>query len=298
MQAEACATIAPRVQAEKNIKTLRSFIPLVPLLLLLGIAALVVVGYTRWPTGSASGIDALGSSPTTQPTTQFVYRIATFNMHSGYGEDDVYNLNRTIASVKDAEFCVLNEVRGKLFGQPANQAEELGQATAHRWLYLPSERRLWHDDFGNGLITRLPIIHWVRCPLPTEPQHGGYRNATIVEVLFGNRPVQILCTHIDRSRDQPTQLKMILRLFDSLKSPSILAGDLNADADHPDIQALLALPGVHDCLEEGTHKGKGRIDWILSRGLVTVAAGQIANGASDHPLYWADLKIDATTPDP
>jgi endonuclease/exonuclease/phosphatase family metal-dependent hydrolase len=214
-------------------------------------------------------------------------------MHSGVGEDDVYNLNRTIQSVRDTDLCALNEVRGRLRGEPPNQAEELARATGRAWLYLPSERRFWHEDFGNGLITRLAIREWVRTPLPTDPSHGGLRNATILRAEFGGREVQILLTHIDRAKDQAGQIRMVARLFDSLAEPSMLLGDLNADSDNPEVRSLVGRPGVHDCITEGGGAARGRIDWILARGLKTVVGGQIQNGASDHPLYWVDVSIVA-----
>jgi endonuclease/exonuclease/phosphatase family metal-dependent hydrolase len=251
------------------------------------------MGYLRWPIGSASGENASGPLPTL-PQGKSVFRIGTLNMHSGIGEDDVYNLNRTIDAVRGTDFCALNEVRGRLFSQPANQAQELAQATGCAWLFFPSERRLWHDDFGNGVLTRLPIKHWVRTPLPTEPHHGGFRNVTVLRVELGSQTVQVLITHIDRDADQPNQIRLITRLFDSLQQPSLLLGDLNASSDNPEIAALLALPGVHDCLGEATGHYRGRIDWILSRGLKTTGGNEIKNGASDHPMYWVD--VTATPP--
>jgi endonuclease/exonuclease/phosphatase family metal-dependent hydrolase len=257
-------------------------------LVILGAIALALVGNMRSSTGPASGQGTFGSLPSL-PAGKIVFRIGTFNMHSGIGEDDVYNLNRTIEAVRDTDFCALNEVRGRFSGVPRNQAEELAQATHRAWLYLPSERRFWHEDFGNGLITRLPIREWVRTPLPIKPSHGGLRNATIARVELGNREVQILLTHIDRSRDQANQIQMVSRLFDALAEPSMLVGDLNADSENPEVKNLLHRAGIHDCITEGTGRAGGRIDWILARGVKTVAGGQIQNGASDHPLYWVDV---------
>lgn len=247
-----------------------------------------VAGNLRTSTGPASGAGCAGTLPNVA-ANQSVFRIGTFNMHSGVGEDDVYNLHRTIDSVRDTDVCALNEVRGRFSGEPRNQAQELAQATNHAWLYLPSERRFWHDDFGNGLITRLPIREWVRIPLPTDPSHGGLRNASILRVEFGSREVQILMTHIDRSRDQPGQLRMVARLFDSLAQPAMLLGDLNADSDNAEVKNLLSRPGVHDCITEAKGQPRNRIDWILAKGLKTVDGGQIASGASDHPMYWVDV---------
>jgi endonuclease/exonuclease/phosphatase family metal-dependent hydrolase len=261
-------------------------------LTIVAVLSVLLAGNVRSSTGPASGQGCGGTLPDL-PASKSVFRIATFNMHSGVGEDDVYNLNRTIQSVRDTDLCALNEVRGRLRGEPPNQAEELARATGRAWLYLPSERRFWHEDFGNGLITRLAIREWVRTPLPTDPSHGGLRNATILRAEFGGREVQILLTHIDRAKDQAGQIRMVARLFDSLAEPSMLLGDLNADSDNPEVRSLVGRPGVHDCITEGGGAARGRIDWILARGLKTVVGGQIQNGASDHPLYWVDVSIVA-----
>lgn len=281
------ATSASPSHGERSVRRRRLWARLV-IVVVAGAVAVFVAGNMRASTGPASGDGCLGTLPTL-PADKAVFRVGTLNMHSGVGEDDVYNLRRTIDAVRDTDFCALNEVRGRLSGEPRNQAQELAQATGRAWLYLPSERRFWHDDFGNGLITCLPVEEWVRTPLPTEPQHGGLRNATVARVEFGARVVQVLLTHIDRSRDQSNQIRMITRLYDSLAEPSVLLGDLNADSTNADVRALLSRPGLHDCIAEATGNARDRIDWILARGLQTRGGGIIRNGASDHPLYWVDL---------
>ena len=248
-------------------------------------------GFQRWSTGSANGEGQSGLLPAPD-SSKSIFRIGTFNMHSGVGEDDVFNLSRTIDSVRDTDVCGLNEVRGRFSGQPQNQAQELAEATNHAWIYLPTERRFWHDDFGNGVITRLPVIDWCRFPLPIEPSHGGLRNATLLHVRFGATIASLVVTHIDRSRDQTNQLKMIRQFYDSLKSPSLLLGDLNADSSNPQVKSILALPDIHDCITEGGGQPDNRIDWILSRGFKSIHGGEIKNGASDHPMYWVDLQPD------
>jgi endonuclease/exonuclease/phosphatase family metal-dependent hydrolase len=258
------------------------------------VAALLVWfwGYLRLPVGPATGDGYSGTLPT-KPADRKTFRVATFNMHSGVGEDDVFNLGRTIDSVRDADLCGLQEVRGFLYGPFANQAQQLGEATNHAWLFAPTERRYWHDEFGNGVLTRLRIENWVRIPLPIEPVHSGRRNAVILRVDFGGNIVPVLITHIDREKDQTNQLKMVTRLFESLQSPSLLLADLNAEAKNPEVKTLLSVPGVHDCISESSPVAESheRIDWILSRGFKTVGGGHIQNGASDHPLYWVDLEL-------
>jgi endonuclease/exonuclease/phosphatase family metal-dependent hydrolase len=273
-----------------------------PALLLSVLIALTwLYGYLRFPTGSDSGVGVSGTLPTTRPAaTPGVFRVATFNMHSGVGEDDVFNLDRTTSSVRDTDICGLNEVDGSYFGPPTNQAQELADRTGHAWLFAPTQRRYWREDFGNGFLTRLPVQNWVRIPLPTAPKRSGWRNMVILRVDFGGTLVPVIVTHIDRESDHDNQVRMVARLFDSLQSPALLLADLNASQHNPEVSALLALPGVHDCLADGglNIDAEGRIDWIIARGFHTLRSGQIqgtaiGERASDHPLYWADVRIAA-----
>jgi endonuclease/exonuclease/phosphatase family metal-dependent hydrolase len=271
-----------------------------PLLLIVGLLALTwLYGYVRFPTGTESGQGVSGTLPTTRPAASpGVFRVATFNIHSGVGEDDVFNLDRTTASVRDTDICGLNEVEGSYSNPPMNQAQELADRTGHASLFFPTQHRYWREDFGNGFITRLPVQNWVRIPLPTAPARSGWRNMAIIRVEFGGTIVPVIVTHIDRETDHDNQVRMVARLFDSLQSPSLLLADLNASQHNPEVKALLALPGVHDCLADAGLKtdAAGRIDWIIARGLQTVRGGQIQGAAigdraSDHPLYWADVRI-------
>lgn len=264
------------------------------LLLTLGIMLTWLYGYTRWPTGPASGEGVMGTLPTVPPG-KTIFRVATFNMHSGVGDDDVFNIHRTIDQVREPDVCALQEVRGYWRGPVSNQAQLLADATGHGWLFCPTERQYWHDEFGNGLLTRLPVENWVRVPLPIEPVHSGRRNVAIARIRFGQRLVPVVFAHIDREKDQANQLMMVWRLFESLQSPSLLLADLNAEAKNAQVRELLSIEGVHDCIAESSadSESHGRIDWILARGFKTVTGGHLQNGASDHPLYWADVELNS-----
>ena len=284
-------TPAPQIEATRPARPKGGRRALGAFVVLAAVAlGIFLYGEHRFSTGPATGEGSSGTFPAIPPN-KTVFRVGTFNMHSGIGEDDVYNLSRTIDSVRETDLCALNEVRGRLFAHPQNQAEEIAQSVQSGWIYLPSERRFWHDDFGNGILTRLPVKDWIRLPLPTDPVHGGLRNATLLDVDFAGRLVHVLVTHIDRKQDQPNQLRFVTRLFDSLQPPSLLLGDLNADSDNHEIQALLALPNVNDCIGQATGQPRNRIDWILSRGFHTTGGEVVQKHASDHPMYWVDLEL-------
>jgi endonuclease/exonuclease/phosphatase family metal-dependent hydrolase len=85
---------------------------------------------------------------------------------------------------------------------------------------------------------------------------------------------------------------VVIARFLALPEPAVLLGDLNSDANDPLIRGLLSTPGVCDAVgpKPGPNRAE-RIDWIIARGLRPVDAGIRDNGASDHPLVWAELEL-------
>ena len=143
------------------------------------------------------------------------------------------------------------------------------------------------------MLSSLPVTSWQRIPLPRAGSHT-YRNAVLTTIEVGGRPVHVLLTHLD-SRDvarRQEQLRTVGELFLSLSAPAVLMGDLNTPPDDPQLGRLLSAPGVSDAVAQGMPAiSWQRIDWILTRGLRSVSAGCEDSGASDHPLYWAELEI-------
>ena len=69
-------------------------------------------------------------------------------------------------------------------------------------------------------------------------------------------------------------------------------GDLNSEANDPDLKLVLSAPGVVDALREGLGDGTPpHIDWILVRGAKVLDAGLTPTGPSDHPHVWAEIIV-------
>lgn len=265
---------------------------------LLPMASLVIVGVIwhgadRTSSGPAIGEKLCGTA--TQPATQpFKIRVATFNIHSGIGPDGKYDLDRTAQELRGVDLIALNEVRGPDWRGRTDQAEGLGQQLKMPWLFAPTERQWWHDHFGNGVLTSLPVSQWLRIPLPCS-RGKGHRNALLLTVQTGDRPLHVLITHIDRSTDREAQLQSIAALFLSLAEPAILMGDLNSTAADPELIRLCQIPGITDTV--AIHRpleSAGRIDWIITRGLRCTNSGTQDTAASDHPVVWAELELPAS----
>lgn len=229
------------------------------------------------------------------PSSSDVLRVATFNIHSGRGRDRRFDLARTAAVFSTPpDLLGLNEVRGtwhESLGR--DQGAELGQRWGMQSAFVPTERRWWHDHFGNAILTRLPITQIHRLPL-AGLRGKAFRTATLVQFEFQNRSVQLLSVHVDSQSDRERQLQAVLSLFTGLQAPVILMGDLNSDREDPQLKSLLEWPDVVDPLKDAPGGARGRlpIDWILARGFRSRSGQFIDNEASDHPAAVAELEFE------
>jgi endonuclease/exonuclease/phosphatase family metal-dependent hydrolase len=273
----------------------------------IGVIALVLApilwsGSRRTPSGPAEGtaLSMPTLDETTTPATPHAVVsetsglvVTSYNIHGGRGTDRVRDLERIADNVRGAQLIGLNELHRMNPFSSSNQAEQLGAELGMPWLFAPTERKWWYHDFGNGLLTSLRVSHWQRIPL-SRNYGKSFRNVVLVAVEYRGRTIQVLVTHLDRSddRERSAQVRAVGDLFSSLAEPAILMGDLNSDATDPQIQRLLAMPGVDSPLYQARGSEAPRtIDWIFTRGLLTLDAGLEASVASDHPRVWARLEL-------
>jgi endonuclease/exonuclease/phosphatase family metal-dependent hydrolase len=264
----------------------------------LAVGAVIAASSVRTSTGPAAGSAFHGSAAPVSRTSQVPQsrprlRVGIFNIHGGRGPDHVRDLSRTAECLREIDLVGMNEVLGPKLWWHTDQCQQLGELLDTRWLFAPTESRWWDGSFGNGLLCRLPVTAWQRIPLPRAGAHT-HRNVVFSTIDVDGHAVHALLTHLD-SRDperRREQLRTVGELFLSLAAPAILFGDMNTLPGDPQLQRLLDTPGVVDAVAAGmTEPPPRRIDWILTRGLRTIAAGCEDRSASDHPLYWADLEI-------
>ena len=268
------------------------------LVALLASAAIYWPGSQKRPTATAVGNSLHGQSRVDSPASERgdparSFRIATFNIHGARGADGTFDFERTARQLAGYDLVGLNEVHGGSLWARVDQAEQLGTRLGLAWLFAPTERRWGRDDFGNGLLCRRADVPWQRIPL-AKTSSRSHRNFIWARLTVGDRTVNVLVTHLERgdTDDRHKQLRSLGELFLALAGPTVLMGDLNSAADDPELQRLLAAPGVRDALAERQIQSPTRIDWILVRGLTVLDAGLVDQGASDHPLAWAELEVD------
>ncbi len=262
---------------------------LICLLVLLVTGAVLVGGGYRATTGPAEGASLSGQAQKTS-TKARSFRIGTFNIDGGRGVDGKVDLDRTAKSLQQLDFIGLNEVHGFFGNDLSNQAQAIAGTLHLPYLWVPAERQWWHESFGNAILTNLPTTQWRRVPLPSRP-FSASRNYLLTSVTWNGRPIQILTTHTDWKAGGEEQFEIVGKVFMSLPTPAVLMGDLNCPESDAKIRQLMTTPGVEEAIDSVVGPQPKRVDWIFLRGLTTLDAGVVDTGASDHPAYWAQVKL-------
>lgn len=255
------------------------------------VGAVTWYGSNRQPVDATEPIMLRGAIPS--PANDGQLRIGTFNIHGGRGPDLPTDLEATAAVLgrEPLDLVGLYEVHGSF---TTDQARELGDRVNMASVFAGTERRWWHDHFGNGLLIGGPVREVVRIPLPGS-RGKAFRNALLTTFDAEGSTVRVLSAHLDTQIDRERQLAVVIELFRSLKAPAVLMGDLNCETDHPLLADLLDEPGVVDAVaaKADVSSSEERIDHLIVRGLDVLDAGCVKTDASDHPYVWAELAVPA-----
>lgn len=269
-------------------------------LIVLFIAFLLALSLVRYPVAAAQGTagknDPVADREPVRMATDVV-RFGTFNIHGGRGRDGRTDLARIAEDLRAAQVDVaaLQEVHNswQLRNQPARLARKLGYAS----LDSPIRWYLFRKNRSNVLLSRFPIGAWSCAPLAHQPtQQQRFRNLTIATIDVDGQPIQVIFTHLQRGHDPSSdgrldQLREALDLF-LAQDCAIFMGDLNTRRTELLLTEVLRRPDVTDAISQFLiNDHPRRIDWILCRGVTVTRAGRLDSGASDHPLYWCDVRV-------
>ncbi len=242
----------------------------------------------------------------------------------------------------DADVVALQEVtvmtvRGVLHDQPAQLAQLTGletrYAAVHAFTLVEPEsgRVIGVATWGNALLSRTAFLAVDAVGLPVgddnelvEPSASGRplagtrfadapygtrepRCAIIARLHMGDREVAVLSTHLTYAGagQRRAQAAALVTLAEAEGAPVVVAGDLNAPPEAPELAPLTSalddaftMAGIPLEDDRRASAGPARIDHILSRGLRAIACrvDAAAGDASDHLPVVADL-VPADGPD-
>ncbi|MBJ6629358.1 endonuclease/exonuclease/phosphatase family protein [Streptomyces sp. I4(2020)] len=241
-------------------------------------------------------------------------RVATYNIHAGAGEDQVFDLDRTAAALRDlrADVIGLQEVDVH-WGERSDftdEARALAEKLRMRVFFAPiydldpaaegGERR----QYGVAVLSRHPVLHAenheitrlsTQTPDPVPAPAPGF--AEIVISVKGVR-THVYSTHLDYRADpsiRAAQVDDMLGILADGRGPGVLVGDFNAEPSAPELAPLW-----HTLRDAAPDAGftypaiapQKRIDLItVSDGITVTGARTHATDASDHRPVVADLRL-------
>ncbi|MFI5690390.1 glycoside hydrolase family 3 N-terminal domain-containing protein [Kribbella sp. NPDC051586] len=251
--------------------------------------------------------------------------VASYNIHAGAGEDNVFDLDRTAQALKalDADVIGLQEVdvhwdvRSQWLDTLSELATKLGMHSAFAPIYDldPPAAGQPRRQYGVGLLSRFPLIRTenhsitrlsTQDPNPVPAPAPGFLEA---EVDVRGRRLHVYCTHLDYRADpsvRQMQVADTLRILaqDRKKDLQVLVGDLNAEADAPELAGLWTRLTDSWAAAGSTTGGpytypavaaNKRIDFVTVGTGLTVRHAEVpaevpvAQAASDHRPMIADL---------
>ncbi|WP_149549378.1 endonuclease/exonuclease/phosphatase family protein [Streptomyces marokkonensis] len=258
---------------------------------------------------AAADTDAPGSRAPALPL-----RVATYNIHAGAGQDQVFGLDRTAAALRGLRADVIGlqevDVHWGARSDFVDEARALAAKLRMRVFFAPvydlepatpdGERR----QFGVAVLSRYPVLHAenheitrlsTQTPDPVPAPGPGFAEV-VVDVRGAH--VHVYSTHLDYRADpsvRAAQVADMLAVLAADRGPKILVGDFNAEASAPELAPLWG------ALRDAAPGGGGtfpavdpakRIDLVtVSPDIGVTGARAVATEASDHRPVVADLTV-------
>ncbi|NJN83067.1 MAG: endonuclease, partial [Caldilineaceae bacterium] len=199
-------------------------------------------------------------------------RIFNYNLHNGFDPDGRLTIEEMAQAIEaeNPDVVLLQEVaRGWLIYGSLDMLEWLSQRLGMAYVYAPTTGPLW----GNAILSRLPIENVEQHTLPPRDLllRRGFVTAQVD--TGGDRPLNVIDTHLHNPDDgSDVRVHQVETLLDYVQDLSgvVLAGDLNAEPDSPEMKMLEAA-GLRDAVAEAgvlpdfTFPSRGaskRIDYI------------------------------------
>ena len=251
-------------------------------------APLVAAGLVLLPAAAVAGTAA---PPDTGSADFDGLRVVTYNIRQGFGVEGRFDLEAVAQTLEEnpADVIALQEVgRGWVISGSADTLTWLSQRLDMPYVYGAGAGDLW----GNATLTRLPMRSTVHhFDNPGRIPRGAVKS----EIDTAGQTYTVINSHLDHAIDggptREAQARTLLDIWGG-RTHTVLAGDLNAEADERSMQ-LLGQVGFLDPDAGGppTFPADGeRIDYVLhTPDLAAVEVRRPITAASDHEPVWVQL---------
>ena len=228
------------------------------------------------------------------------FSVMSWNIAAGGG-----NLSRIAEKIGESnvDIAALQEVdvrwseRSAFVDQADSLAKLLKMSVRFAPIYSIPDTLRRSREFGVAILSRYPIVTWRNheiTRLSTQQQNAAPAKAPgFLEAVIDVRgtKVRAFSTHLDYRADprvRTMQVAEMLSVIQQAKMPTILAGDLNAPPDAPELEPLWILRDAAPAWDGGatTYPAQSpvkRIDYVLVSDEFTVTGARVeATDASDH----------------
>ncbi|GAA3796313.1 endonuclease/exonuclease/phosphatase family protein [Streptomyces chiangmaiensis] len=241
-------------------------------------------------------------------------RVATYNIHAGAGEDNVFDLGRTAEALQSlhADVIGLQEVdvhwdaRSNFTDEARDLAERLHMRVFFAPIYdlPPAPERTERRQYGVAILSRYPVVsaeNHESTRLSTQeanPVPAPAPGFAEVTVRVRGTVVHVYSTHLDYRADpavRQVQVDDMLGILAKDFGPKVLVGDFNAEPGAPELAKLWG--PLADAAPQGgkTYPAIApvkRIDVVaVSPEVAVTATRELGTAASDHRPVVADLLL-------
>jgi endonuclease/exonuclease/phosphatase family metal-dependent hydrolase len=236
-----------------------------------------------------------------QPPPLRPLRVMTYNIHQGLDADNRMNLQAIAAVIaaQNPDVLLLNEVnRARATNGFVDTLALISRRLDMPFIFGPNYA---DGQYGNALLSRYPILEWDNTHYSRDSTEIRGFMRVVVQAPGG--PLSFYASHLDHVRDpgnaRAEQLDELLAAW-SGQPRAILLGDLNAEPDTPELQALyqaglvdaLAATGQDDAFTYWDPLPSRRIDYIfLTPDLSPRRAWVLQSRASDHLPVLVEVQM-------
>lgn len=234
-------------------------------------------------------------------------RFMSYNIQHGLDfQKRVIDLDLMADTVRalGADFCGLNEVRGKgRDGDYTDQAKAIADRLGWHWYFAEAIRFNGTNPYGNAFVSRFPIISAEKVMIPDPPvkdEDTYYETRCAIKAVIdvGGEKVTVLVVHFGLANsEQKNAVATLCEQAAKIDGRLIVMGDFNAEPDNPVLKPLYeVVEDTGKLLPAGLKSWdsiapKQKLDYILSRNIRQLSASIPQIVTSDHCPYVADFEI-------
>ena len=169
-------------------------------------------------------------------------KLVSFNIRHGKGTDGSVSVHRVVKILKDIQpdlVCLQEVDRFMPRSFLLDQTKWLAQSTGMNCAFAPNLRFNKIAAFGNAILSKFSIIKEGNVLLPGDREKRGLQHCFLA--IRGGKQVWLFNTHLGLSRaERETQVQTITAEISKISGPFLLAGDLNAAPEAPELRPLAA----------------------------------------------------------